>query len=242
MTALARSAARPDRGVFRWAFCFAAVAAAHGAMAMALLRSSSASGTDFLAGAPVVMIDLAQSPAAMPIPPSDVAPGPEEAPAEQTPPPREETKPPERVAEVALPEPEPPKPEPPAEAKPATAPASVVLAVPNDAPPTAGVETQRPPSAAILRWQSGLSAQIARFKRYPAKAQARREEGVVRLAFTIDRNGRVLESRIVESSGSADLDNEFLSMLVRAQPLPKPPGDAQETDLSFVMATRFSMR
>jgi periplasmic protein TonB len=65
---------------------------------------------------------------------------------------------------------------------------------------------------------------------------------VVRLAFTIDRNGRVLESHVVESSGSAELDNEFLSMLVRAQPLPKPPGDAQDADLLFMMGMRFSLK
>jgi TonB family protein len=47
----------------------------------------------------------------------------------------------------------------------------------------------------------------------------------------IDRNGRVLESHIIESSGLTDLDNELLSMLDRAQPLLKPPNDAQDVDL-----------
>jgi protein TonB len=243
MTALARPVERPAHGAFRWALSFAVVASAHSAALLALLRSPPPSDFDFAAGAAVVMIDLPEAPAAMATPPSDVTPGPEEAQSEQTPPPKEETKPPEQVAEVALPEPEPPKPEPPAEEKPATAPPSVVLDIPNEAPPTAGVEApqQQPPSAAIRRWQSGLSAQIARFKRYPAKALARREQGVVRITFTIDRNGRVLESRILESSGSPELDQEFLAMLVRAQPLPKPPPDAKPADLLFVMATRFSL-
>ena len=100
------------RGALRWALCFAIVAAAHGAAAMALLHASPSSDSGFLAGAAVVMIDLPEAPAAMPTPPSDLAPGPEEAPSEQTPPPKEEMKPPKQVAEVALPEPEPPKPEP----------------------------------------------------------------------------------------------------------------------------------
>jgi hypothetical protein len=30
-------------------------------------------------------------------------------------------------------------------------------------------------------------------------------------------------------------------MLIRAQPLPKPPPDAKPADLLFVMATRFSL-
>jgi periplasmic protein TonB len=244
MTSLARSVERPARGAFRWAFSLAVVAAAHGAAMLAFLNNPASSDSDFAAGAAVVMIDLPEAAAATATPPSDLAPGPEEPQSESTPPPKEETKPPEQVAEVALPEPEPPKPEPPAEEKPATAPPSVVLAIPNEAPPTAGVEVPqqpRPPSPTVRRWQSGLSAQIARFKRYPAKALARREQGVVRIAFTLDRNGRVLESRILESSGSSDLDQEFLAMLVRAQPLPKPPPDAQPADLLFVMATKFSL-
>jgi periplasmic protein TonB len=241
MTGRAPTAGSSRFGAPRWAFCFVVVAAAHGAAAMALLRAAPSSDPGFMAGAAVVMIDLPAMPAVMPTPPSDLAPGPEEAPSEATPPPKEETKPPEQVAEIALPEPEPPKPMPPAEEKPATAPPSVAMAVPNEAPPTAGVETPQPVAAAVLRWQSGLSAQIARFKRYPVKARARREQGTVRITFTIDRNGRVIESRVVESSGSAELDQEFLSMLARAQPLPKPPADAKADDLSFVMATKFTL-
>src|SRR5258706_918547 len=47
--------------------------------------------------------------------------------SEQAPLPKEEAKPPEDVAEVALREPEPPKPEPPAEEKPPTATPSVAM-------------------------------------------------------------------------------------------------------------------
>ncbi len=60
---------------------------------------------------PVVMLDLPESYATSPLPPTDLAPGPKEEESEATPPPKEETKPPETQAEVALPEP--PKPEPP---------------------------------------------------------------------------------------------------------------------------------
>lgn len=242
MTALALPAGGPDHGVVRWGLCFGLAAAAHAAGVLWLLYSPPSSDADFIAGAAVVMIDMPEMPAAMPTPPSDLAPGLEEAPSEATPPPKEETKPPEQTAEVAFPEPEPPKPEPPADEKQATAPPSVAMAVPNEAPPTAGVETPQPPqppSASILRWQSGLQAQIARLKRYPARAAARREEGRVLVTFTIDRNGKVLESHVTESSGSSDLDQEALSCLIRAQPLPKPPPDAKEADLSITMGMKF---
>ena len=78
----------------RWSFCFAVAIAAHGAAALAFLLNPSPD-SDFGAGAPVVMIELPEAPAAFATPPSDLAPGPTEPESEQTPPPKEETKPPE---------------------------------------------------------------------------------------------------------------------------------------------------
>jgi protein TonB len=242
MTALALPVERPDRpdhGAFRWGLSFAAVAVAHAAAALWLLSSPPSSDSGFVAGAAVVMIDLPQAPAATPIPASDLPPGPEEPPVEQTPPPKEETKPPDQMAEVALQEPEPPKPEPPAEAT--APPPSPAIAVPDEKPPTAGSDVQASP-VAVQRWQNSLSAQIRRFQRYPARAIARREQGSAAITFRIDNNGRVVESRIIKSSGSHDLDQELFAMVGRAQPLPKPPPDAKPTDLEITFAMNFSLK
>src|SRR5215470_13816222 len=187
MSALAMPFENPRNGMMRWGLCFAAAVAAHGAAALALLLNPS-SDSDFDAGAPVVMIELPEAPAAFATPPSDLAPGPTEPESEQTPPPKEETKPPEEVAEVALPEPEPPKPEPPAEEKPATDLPSIAMAPAAPAPPVAGAAVA--PSAAMRRWESRLVAHIERFKRRDwAQARARGEQGVARVVLTIDRDG-----------------------------------------------------
>jgi protein TonB len=239
MTSLAIPFESSHRGALRWGICFAVVVAAHGAAAVALLHHAL-SDSGFDAGAPVVMIELPEAPAAFATPPTEVAPGPTEPEPEQTPPPKEETKPPEEVAEVALPVPEPPKPEPPAEDKPPTAVPSVAMVPTIPAPPVAGAAVE--PSAAILRWESGLVAHIERFKRYPAEARTRGDHGVARVAFTIDRDGWVRESRILETSGSPELDRECLAMLARAQPMPKPPRQAQTSELSFVVPVRFNFR
>jgi len=238
MTALAVLVESSRGDALRWAFCFAGAVALHGAAALALL-SHAVSGSDF-AGAPVVMIELTEAPAASTAPPTEIAPGPNEPETEQTPLPKEEAKLPEEVAEVALPEPEPPKPEPPAEEKPPTAVPSVAMAPAVSAPPVAGAAVV--PSAAIRRWESGLVAHIERFKRYPAQARGRGEHGVARVAFTIDRDGWVRESRILETSGSAELDRECLAMLARAQPMPKPPSQAQASELAFVVPVRFNIK
>ena len=165
-------------------------------------------------------------------------PGPPEAESEPTPPKEEETKPPEQEAEVALPAPELPKP--PSEERPPTAQPSVTMpSVP--APPTPGAEVA-PSTVVVRRWESALVAHIERFKRYPAEARAHDERGVTRVAFTIDHDGRVLASRIVQSSGFPALDAETLAMLNRAQPMPRPPAQLSNNELSFVVPVRFNIR
>jgi periplasmic protein TonB len=222
----------------RWAACFIVVAGLHAMAALSFVRSPPSS--DFEAGAPVVMLELPEVPAAPTAPPSDLAPGPPEMETEATPPPKEETKPPEEEAEVALPTPEPPKPQPPVEQREATATPSVELPPSTAAPPTPGAEVQTP--AAMNRWQTALAAHLERFKRYPAAARVHHEQGIATVAFTIDHEGRLLHSAIVQSSGSPALDQETLDMVARAQPMPKPPENTPDGALSFVVPVRFNIR
>jgi protein TonB len=85
----------------------------------------------------------------------------------------------------------------------------------------------------VSDWQQALVARLDRFKRYPAQAHG--TEGVASLAFTIDRNGNVLNSQIATTSGSAVLDAEVLALVKRAAPFPPPPAEVADTDLSFVI-------
>jgi periplasmic protein TonB len=224
----------------RWVACGALVLIAHGMGVLALLSSFDTS-SDFDAGAPVIMLELPQVAAAPAIPPNDLAPGPPQPETEPTPPPKEETKPRETEAEVALPIPEPPKPQPPEDERPPTSTPSAEIPPSQAAPPTAGAAVQKLRVDAF-RWQTALAAHIERFKRYPAKARSSGEQGIATVAFTIDRQGRLLTSRIVQSSGSATLDQETLAMLVRAQPMPAPPTNIPDNKLSFIVPVRFNIR
>jgi protein TonB len=217
----------PDRRaeMARWVTCFAVVTAAHGLGAMVLLNNSM-EDSGFGVDTPVVMLELPESLVTSTAPAPDLAPGPVvEQESEQTPPPKEETKPPEPEAEVALPVPEPPKQEPPPEEKQATAP-----------------QQARPLPSSIIRWRSLLAAHIERFKRYPAEARSRGEQGITKVAFKIDHEGHLLSSRIVQSSGSTALDQETLAILTRAQPMPRPPDQISDAELSFVVPVRFNFR
>jgi periplasmic protein TonB len=222
----------------RWALCFVAVVAAHSLAALWFLPSHQ-EASEFDAGAPVVMLELPEVEATSATPPNDLAPAPTEAESAPTPPKEEQTKPPEQEAEVALPTPEPPTPAPPTVASPPTAEPSVTMPA-VAALPTPGAEVI--PAAVLRRWQSALVAHIERFKRYPGEARAHNERGVARVAFRIDHEGRILASRIVQSSGSATLDAESIEMLARAQPMPRPPSALPDSELSFVVPVRFNIR
>jgi protein TonB len=91
-------------------------------------------------------------------------------------------------------------------------------------------------------WQTLLFKQLQRFKNYPSGARARNEQGVVILAFTVDRDGHVLSRQIVTGSGYPDLDAEVLTMVERAQPLPAFPASMSQARQDFSVPIRFSLR
>jgi protein TonB len=91
-------------------------------------------------------------------------------------------------------------------------------------------------------WYTAVNARIARYQRYPRGARARHVEGRVTVNFTVDRAGRVLASRIAESSGSTLLDDEAIAMVRRAAPLPLPPPQAPGASFDLSLPVRFEMQ
>lgn len=78
-------------------------------------------------------------------------------------------------------------------------------------------------SAAPASWQSRVLGHLARFKRYPGDARQRKRAGAAWVRFQVDRDGKLLSSELITSSGTVLLDREALQVLERAQPLPAPP-------------------
>ena len=84
--------------------------------------------------------------------------------------------------------------------------------------------------AAIASWRDLLLARLQQNKRYPASAEARREQGIVTLSFPVDRKAVSWPASITRSSGVAALDDEVMTMVKRAQPLPAfPPAMTQKS-------------
>lgn len=67
--------------------------------------------------------------------------------------------------------------------------------------------------ATVIRW-------IERHKRHPGQMQ-----GIVTLAFSVDRRGRMRDCRIARSSGDTRLDQTALAQVNAAAPFPRPPRD-----------------
>jgi len=147
-------------------------------------------------------------------------------------------KPKPQPPKVERPKPEPaPRPTPPAAAAPALpAPPAPVAAAPAPGP----VSTQT--SRAVPTWQGLVLGHLERHKRYPRSAQVRRQEGVAQVRFVIDRQGRVLSARLEKSSGHEILDEETVSLVERASPLPAPPPEMPQERIELVVPVQFFVR
>jgi protein TonB len=88
-------------------------------------------------------------------------------------------------------------------------------------------------------WHKKVSTLIESKKRYPASAQARGQQGVVKVAFSVDRQGRIVDTRLEGPSGVAALDEEALAVLRRAEPFPPPPAVVPGDRFTFIVPLRF---
>ncbi|RKT44838.1 energy transducer TonB [Thiocapsa rosea] len=92
------------------------------------------------------------------------------------------------------------------------------------------------------RYYAELAAWLERHKRYPPQARKMRQEGIVRVRFVIDRNGRVISHRIETSSGHTALDHAASELLRRASPMPAIPASMGQSRLEIVVPIAYRLR
>lgn len=83
---------------------------------------------------------------------------------------------------------------------------------------------------------------IAAAKTYPASAKKREFEGKVLIAFTLSKNGRVIDLAINASSGYETLDNAALQAVRNAGPFPPIPEKLGRETIVFNLPISFSLR
>jgi protein TonB len=114
------------------------------------------------------------------------------------------------------------------------APPASSLAAPQTS--TAGAQS------ATVTWRGLLLGRLQAYRRYPRRAQSAGQEGVVLVAFTVDRRGAVLGVRIVRGAGYPLLDDEALATVRRASPVPPPPNDVPGDPVEVVVPVDFYVR
>jgi len=137
---------------------------------------------------------------------------------------------------AAMPAPQPAKPQP-AKLQPAapSAPAST--------PQVDAAQQQRAAAnamavtAAKSNWLGAVVQHIAKFKRTPRGRLRVPLRALVN--FDIDRSGKVLSHRLLQSSGRDDIDDEALAWIDRAAPLPPPPSEISDADLAHGFSIPF---
>lgn len=198
---------------------------------------------------PVVLIEL--PPEAAPAP-AEAAQQAEEQPVPDLTPQRPET-PPIEIPPVSAPLPSkavtlpPPPPTPPVRAAasaPAAAPANPVAIAPAGTGTGASTAPGNDPRAKRQEadYFTLVSAHLNRRKVYPAAGRQARQQGVVTVRFTVDRNGNVSGVSIKRSSGHELLDTATLELLQRVAPLPRMPTSMQRDSVTLSLPIDYSLR
>jgi protein TonB len=107
-------------------------------------------------------------------------------------------------------------------------------------PPSPVTSAPKPSnSSALVTWQKQMSAVIEHHLRFPTAADRGGAKGDVKVAFGLDRQGRLIDSRIARSSGNAQFDEEALAVLRRVQSFPAPPADLSGDRVDVTLPVRF---
>ena len=219
----------------RWSLSAAVVISLHAALVLALTswheRMLGDEGTD------AIIVDLSPVTAPPTDSRNDLAPGLEQQQSKSI----KDVQQPERTPEEKI---EPPPPVPDAEVKlpdDVKRPEKPKEDVMPPVPETTSPPRPKPSAAQVASWYRKIAQQVERHKGYPPSARARHETGTAELAFTLDRSGKVVTSRLVRTSGSAALDQETMDTVRRAQPFPSPPANMPGETFEFTVPIRFNI-
>ena len=107
---------------------------------------------------------------------------------------------------------------------------------PDLANPGAGRNAERD----LRKWEKRLLVHLNRFKRYPGDAS--QATGEVTLTFTLDRSGHIVSAAVRRSSGDPAFDQAALGMMLRSDPVPRPPAQVTREGLIFTVPVTFRSR
>lgn len=118
-----------------------------------------------------------------------------------------------------------------------------------EAPPTASASTAPSNSSGNspkakkekANYYAMVSAHLNQRKKYPTEARKAREQGVVKVRFTVDRSGNISNVSITGSSGHAILDQATLALMQRVAPLPAMPASMERDKVTISLPIDYSL-
>lgn len=87
-------------------------------------------------------------------------------------------------------------------------------------------------SAELVKW-------LNKHKRYPKRAKRKNQQGSVKVEFTVNRSGQILEFNIIKSSGYHALDEAVQKMIRKANPVPAMPSGINLDRMTFTLPIDF---
>lgn len=85
-----------------------------------------------------------------------------------------------------------------------------------------------------ISWESLVKGKINKMRNYPDDARRRKRTGTVTITFSVNARGEILQSQLVNSSGTHSLDRAALMALENARPLPPPPKELLRNGINKV--------
>ena len=92
------------------------------------------------------------------------------------------------------------------------------------------------------QYEQGIRQRIEQRKVYPRRAKRMRKQGVVKVAFTINRNGIISKLRILKSSGVKSLDQAALKAVRKVGRFPAIPAGIRKQSLSYNIPISYHIR
>ena len=107
------------------------------------------------------------------------------------------------------------------------------------------VKGEPPKDAGMVPWGSDywerLLTWLKKHGRYPRRAIPKRLEGEALLEFVIDRSGKVVTYRLLQSSGHFILDHEVKRMIKFADPVPALPAGFPDPNMHVILPVIFEI-
>ena len=86
-----------------------------------------------------------------------------------------------------------------------------------------------------------IARRSSQFRFYPGAALENREQGRVVVSLTIARDGRVVDARISQSSGSRSIDAAEIQTMIKSSPFPPLPADIPGEQAVFEVPINYDL-